>query len=77
MAKVTREREREGRSRGAADAQNRQLYGEEGQFNPRVARAEKKRARKGRGASVGGSASAGGGEDYDFDEAFGGEGMEE
>lgn len=46
----------------AADAQNRELYGAEGQYNPKLARAQRKKAKKAKGASD---------EDYDFDEAFG------
>lgn len=69
------------RQRGAAAAaQNAQLYGEAGQFNPHAARAEKKQRKKGAAlrqawAEVEAAAAGeGGNDDYDFEADWGAEG---
>ncbi len=71
------------RQRGAAAAaQNAQLYGEAGQYNPHAARAEKKQRKKGAAlrqawAEVEAEAAAageGGNEDYDFQADWGQDG---
>ena len=49
-------------TRSGKAAQNAQLYGQKGQFNPHAARAEKKRAKK-----IGGGLSHGVDSDSDFD----------
>lgn len=72
------------RQRGAAAAQNAQLFAEAGQFNPHAARAERKARKKGAALrqawaevdAEAGPAAVAGGEDYDFeaDWSKGGEG---
>lgn len=67
------------RQRGAAAAQNAQLFGEAGQFNPHAARAEKKARKKSaalrqawaEAEAAGAAAGEAGGEDYDFEADWG------
>ncbi|KAL4451438.1 hypothetical protein ABPG77_009510 [Micractinium sp. CCAP 211/92] len=67
------------RQRGAAAAQNAQLFGEAGQFNPHAARAEKKARKKSaalrqawaEAEAAGIAAGEAGGDDYDFEADWG------
>ena len=47
----------------AADAANKELYGADGQYNPKLAKAAKRRSKR--------LAKTGGDDAFDFDEAFG------
>lgn len=53
-------------TRSGKAAQNAQLYGQKGQFNPHAARAEKKRVKKVGGGSQGANSDS----DFDFDDDF-------
>lgn len=70
------------RQRGAASAQNAQLFSEAGQFNPHAARAERKARKKSaalrqawaEAEAAGAAAGETGGDDYDFEADWGEDG---